>query len=730
VRELVHGFRRCWLRAVTLAVVGAAAAAAAAYFGMPQSRALTRSVLHVYPQSPYNLFPDAQSRLDFIGYKKTQAALIKSRMVLNAALRRKHVDPKNPDFTIGQLRLLKDQIDPVDWLDTHVVADYSAPEILTISLTGDDPEELVPIVNAITHVYLDDVVAKEGFDRLQWLDKLTGIYDTYKKRLDGKRTNLRVLADEAGANDPANISLMQRLALEQAALIQKELLELQSEVRRLTVQEGFGEDKAKEADKAKIPQGLVNEQIEKDLQVQNYHLEEARLQAQLDEYKRVNPGLWQSLPQAQQKQSELASVRKALDERRREIGPKLEDELRKQFATNLEDRVVQNKDRLAFLKKLKDRLTKDLKDSELTSKKLNGNGLDMENLRKELAQEDSIFERVGMQAETLKVEHDAPARVQLIEEGVVSRPDQRVRRMAATAGAGVGALALILFGLTWWECRSLRVNSADEVARGVGLKVMGALPLVPAARGASAFRAGSIDWQNLLLESVDLTRTMLLHVARLEGVRVVMVTSAVGGEGKTSLSSHLATSLARSGRKTLLVDCDLRKPSLHQIFDLPRPEGVCELLRGEVALAGAVQEAPRVPGLALIAGGGCDKRALTALARGGLTALFATLRGQFEFVIVDSSPVLPVADALLVAQEADGVLFSILRDVSQLGRITAAYERLAMLGIRTLGAVVTGAAADLYGYGRNYRYGGKYGAAEEAPDDAEPGSGELIKGNP
>src|SRR6516162_5630996 len=115
VRELVHGFRRCWLRAVTLAVVGAAAAAAAAYFGMPQSRALTRSVLHVYPQSPYNLFPDAQSRLDFIGYKKTQAALIKSRMVLNAALRRKHVDPKNPDFTIGQLRLLKDQIDPVDW---------------------------------------------------------------------------------------------------------------------------------------------------------------------------------------------------------------------------------------------------------------------------------------------------------------------------------------------------------------------------------------------------------------------------------------------------------------------------------------------------------------------------------------------------------------------------------------------------------------------------------------
>jgi uncharacterized protein involved in exopolysaccharide biosynthesis len=202
----------------------------------PQYEAVTR--LHVYPEQPYNLFPNPRGRTDFDGYKRTQAAMIKSRMVLSAALR-KHVDPKNPASpTIGQLRLLKDQPDPVSWLEEHLVADYaSEPEILTISLSGGDPEELVPIVNTITHVYLEDVVDKERLDRLQWLDKLNGIYKTYRDRLENKRRDLRVLADAAGANDPANISLMQRLALEQAARIQKELLELQSEVRRLKVQE-------------------------------------------------------------------------------------------------------------------------------------------------------------------------------------------------------------------------------------------------------------------------------------------------------------------------------------------------------------------------------------------------------------------------------------------------------------------------------------------------------------
>ena len=76
-------------------------------------------------------------------------------------------------------------------------------------------------------------------------------------------------------------------------------------------------------------------------------------------------------------------------------------------------------------------------------------------------------------------------------------------------------------------------------------------------------------------------------------------------------------------------------------------------------------------------------------------ALFAQLKSEYEFIIVDSCPVLPVADALLLAQNADAVLFSVLRDVSRLPAVHAAHQRLSALGVRTLGAVVIGAGNDV-----------------------------------
>ena len=122
------------------------------------------------------------------------------------------------------------------------------------------------------------------------------------------------------------------------------------------------------------------------------------------------------------------------------------------------------------------------------------------------------------------------------------------------------------------------MDSADEVPVELGLRVVGTLPMLPsrASRGGTIARRETEKdryWQNLMLESVDATRTMLVHAARTGSHRVVMITSAVGGEGKTSLASYLATSLARSGLRTLLIDADLRSPSIHRLFDLPLARG-------------------------------------------------------------------------------------------------------------------------------------------------------------
>ena len=212
-------------------------------------------------------------------------------------------------------------------------------------------------------------------------------------------------------------------------------------------------------------------------------------------------------------------------------------------------------------------------------------------------------------------------------------------------------------------------------------------------------------WYSLLLESIDATRTMLIHAARSGSHRVVMIASALPGEGKTSVASHLATSLARSGQKTLLIDADLRCPSIYRLFDLTPTPGLSELLRGEVAFDDVIVSTA-VEELKVITAGKCDPQTLRILSQGGLGGLFARLKELYDFVIVDSSPIMAVADAQIIAQQVDAVLFSILADVSRKTKILAAYQRIAALGFKVLGAVVTGSHDSAYG--TNYYSGRGY----------------------
>ena len=129
------------------------------------------------------------------------------------------------------------------------------------------------------------------------------------------------------------------------------------------------------------------------------------------------------------------------------------------------------------------------------------------------------------------------------------------------------------------------------------------------------------------------------------------------------------------------------------MFDVPLESGVCEVLRGQVDVAEAIQ--PTLAGnLAILTAGRVDVLAIQGLAQGRLGAILERLRPQYDFIIIDTAPVLPVADSLHVCQHVDAVIFSVLRDVSRLPKVYAAHERLAKLNVRILGAVVSGTPWD------------------------------------
>jgi capsular exopolysaccharide synthesis family protein len=320
-------------------------------------------------------------------------------------------------------------------------------------------------------------------------------------------------------------------------------------------------------------------------------------------------------------------------------------------------------------------------------------------LRDEITNLEQFKQRLGQEITTVQADAE-PRRVAIVgkkKEAVVTlRDDKRQMQMAAMAGLGV--FGLVVFGVSFWEFRARRVNSLDEVAGGLGIRLLGTLPRLPAgARGqvATAKSARDLYYQGLLHESMDVTRTVVLHAAQAFGARVLLVTSATEGEGKTSLASQLAASLARAGHRTLLVDGDLRKPALHRLFELPLDPGLSELLRGEVSPADVTQPS-RLSRLWVIPAGVWDGHATQALAQEHTRTIFQDLREQYDYIVVDSCPVLPVADALLIAQQTDAVVFSVLREESRLPLVYAAYQRLAGLGVRLLGAVFSGARGEVY----------------------------------
>ncbi len=242
----------------------------------------------------------------------------------------------------------------------------------------------------------------------------------------------------------------------------------------------------------------------------------------------------------------------------------------------------------------------------------------------------------------------------------------------------IGAGSIILV-----ESLKHRVNNIDEVTLpGPGMRLLGTIPNLGRIRGKNAETTSAV-----LAESIDTVRTMILQGKNRNLLHVILVTSAGESEGKTTVATHLAASLARAGRSTLLIDGDLRQPSIHHLFGIPQQSGFCEILRGEISIDDAVHPA-KLEGLHLLQAGQCDHVALSMLVKEQGAELFNNLRAKFDYIVIDSGPVLGYADALQLGHYADAAVLSVLRDVSRLPMVYDAREQLEAVGVPILGAVV------------------------------------------
>jgi len=275
--------------------------------------------------------------------------------------------------------------------------------------------------------------------------------------------------------------------------------------------------------------------------------------------------------------------------------------------------------------------------------------------------------------------------IRIMQHAYAEEKINETQRYTIAALGGIGAFCATCYLVALIEFRKRRLNSPTDVDEGLGVRVLGVLPPI-ASR--SAMRPGSpIAMQ--LSESIDNVRATLMHDSTSRSRQVVLVTSPATMEGTTTVASHLALSFTRAGRRTLLIDGDLREPALHKLFGMPVEDGFSEVLRSEIDIADAIRPT-NTEGLWLLPAGLCDMDVIHALATDQLQPIFEKLRAEFDFIVIDAPPVLGLADTLSMGQHVDGVILTVLRDHSEVRKIYQATELLRDLGIRLLGSVVNG----------------------------------------
>jgi protein-tyrosine kinase len=199
------------------------------------------------------------------------------------------------------------------------------------------------------------------------------------------------------------------------------------------------------------------------------------------------------------------------------------------------------------------------------------------------------------------------------------------------------------------------------------------------------------------------------HIDGKNPKRSFLVTSAERGEGKSTVASHLALTVARfRGKKSLLVDADLRRPKVHQIFDVPKEPGLFECLNGEIDPMEAVKDTP-IENLKIIPAGRRVKSPAHLFEGDIMTEIFEKIKFYYDIVIVDSAPVIPVSDPMLISSVLDGVILVMLAGKTPRNVSLRAKNILLDANANLLGVVVNN-MSEVLPYYYDYRY---YGYSED-----------------
>jgi capsular exopolysaccharide synthesis family protein len=263
----------------------------------------------------------------------------------------------------------------------------------------------------------------------------------------------------------------------------------------------------------------------------------------------------------------------------------------------------------------------------------------------------------------------------------------------------VGFMAGCLLALTLafgFEYMDSRIRTPDEITQHLQLPFLGIVPSIvhPSDGSTPLITSGA---PATFAEAVRAIRTAVIFSSAAEGARSVLITSTAPHEGKTLVSSNLACALAQSDQRTLIIDGDMRRPRVHEVFKAPQEPGLSNVLVGTSELHEAVRSTG-IPNLYILPAGHLPPNPAELLGSNKYTEVLNDLRHQFDWIIVDAPPVMAVTDACVIAHRATGVLFVVGAEMTARRTATFALDQLRAAKAHFIGAVLNRADVQRHAY--------------------------------
>lgn len=633
-------------------------------------------------------------------YIDTQSRMVTSRQVLDTVA--DELDLAHDEEFLG-LSEMPDgpekqrsmaMADPVARIQNMLVAEpLRDTEFMAVHYVSGDPNRAASVANAVVDAYVayNSATRRTATTRAgTWLEGR--VQELRQQTIDAEEALLQFREKHTFSG----ASIEEAIEINQATILRLAEAQTEVELQRLS-QESRWQGDVLDSDTASALPELVEDRVLQEMRVQLFEV---------------------------QRDKALQSARYGEKHPSMETLEIPEDQLTALIDQQTEDIVEAERNGIRVLTLNEDAIGRALAREQDQAIELSRLQVEYRRLERNLAQLTSLLELVESRyQETLLASQMEGNNVSILEYARVPdgafKPDMRLIALTGlllAAALGVG-VALLLDRL------DVRVRSQGQLESELGLRVLGIMPLPRKAERTEAAtkRAGSGPRQphhvtllqedarhSTLAECLRTVRTNLLFVGGDRALRRILVTSASPEEGKSAFISNLAVTMAAAGKRTIMVDTDLRRPVQHKAFGLARERGqLTQVLSGEVDLPQAIVHTDD-DHLDLLLCGRAAASPAELLGSRQFSRLLEQLEERYDCILLDSPPIMPVSDPIVLSQLVDAVILVVRHNVSNRHAVRSALRRLRDVEAPLAGCIYNGVDLDHPGYNYSYGYGSKY----------------------